>query len=217
EQITDEKLRSEVRGFYKQEGIHSREHRKYNKILCEQRGYDLQELEGVYLKGIEQAKNDSRVTPIVMLASTVAAEHFTASFGENILTGRLLKNADGPIGELWRWHAMEELEHKAIAFDVYNQVGGDHKLLSQIIRVTLWMFFMDTLKVAFKMLRHDKQLWKWKTLKSLSKCLFAKDGFIRVHKAAYKEFFREDFHPWDIDSRVLLKEWQQKLEPALAA
>ncbi|MEM7016075.1 MAG: metal-dependent hydrolase [Pseudomonadota bacterium] len=118
DQITDEKLRSEIRGFYKQEGIHSREHRKYNKMLCEQRGYDLEALEGVYLKRIEQAKHSPHVTPIIMLASTVAAEHFTASFGENILTGRLLKNVDGPIGELWRWHALEELEHKAIAFDV---------------------------------------------------------------------------------------------------
>ena len=61
--ITDEKLLKEVKGFYKQEGIHSREHRKYNKVLCEQRGYDLTKLEGVYLQRIEEGKSNPRVTP----------------------------------------------------------------------------------------------------------------------------------------------------------
>ncbi|MFK8021524.1 MAG: metal-dependent hydrolase [Pseudomonadales bacterium] len=216
EQISDEKLLGEIRAFYKQEGIHSREHRKYNKILCEQRGYDLQHLEGVFIKRIEQAKNDPKVTAMMLLASTVSAEHFTASFGENILEGRLLKNVDGPIGDLWRWHSLEELEHKSIAMDVYNEVGGSYEMRAKVMRFTLFMFFTDTLKVAFRMLRQDKQLWKWKTIKSFTKFLFAKKGFIGVHRAAYKEFFREGFHPWDVDNRSLLEHWQKKLAPAIA-
>ncbi|MDG1243845.1 MAG: metal-dependent hydrolase, partial [Porticoccaceae bacterium] len=119
DRITDEKLLNDVKGFYKQEGIHSREHRKYNKILCEQRGYDYDDLESVFLRRIEMGNNDPRITPRVILASTVSVEHFTASFGESLLEGRILKNIDGPIGELWQWHALEELEHKSVAFDVY--------------------------------------------------------------------------------------------------
>ena len=70
--------------------------------------------------------------------------------------------------------------------------------------------------VAVKMLRHDKQLWKWKTFKSFSKFLFSKDGFIRAHIPAYKAFFQQDFHPWEIDNSSLLKSWQEKLQPAVA-
>lgn len=212
--ITDEKLLSEVKGFYKQEGIHSREHRKYNKVLCQQRGYDLQDLESVYLRTLEKAKNNPQITPRIMLASTVASEHFTATFGENFLKGRLIKNVEGAIGELWQWHSMEELEHKSIAMDVFNHIGGSYKMRTALIRITMWFFFRNTFKVAFKMLRHDKQLWKWKTLKSMSKFLFSKNGFIRIHIPAYRDFFREDFHPWDKDNRGLLNEWQEKLKVA---
>ena len=217
DRITDEKLLSEVKGFYKQEGIHSREHRKYNKMLCQQRGYDLEDLENVFLRNLEKSKNNPQITPRIMLASTVAAEHFTASFGENFLKGRLVKNTEGVIGELWQWHSMEELEHKSIAIDVFNHTGGSYKMRTALMRITMWLFFRDTFKVAFKMLRHDKQLWKWKTLKSMSKFLFSKHGFIRIHIPAYRDFFREDFHPWDEDNRELLHEWQQKLAPLSAA
>lgn len=213
ERISDKKLLKEIKGFYKQEGIHSREHRKYNHMLCEQRGYDLQALEDVYLKRLEKSKKNPRVTPRVMLASTVSAEHFTASFGENILEGRLLENVNGPIAELWQWHSMEELEHKSIAFDVYTQIGGTYTMRTRVMRLTMWFYLVDTLKVAFKILRHDKQLWKWKTLKSLSSFLLAKKGFIRMHAAAYKAFFSSDFHPWNVDSRALLEQWKNVLDP----
>ncbi len=172
--ITDEKLLKDIKGFYKQEGIHSREHRKYNKILCEQRGYNLEKLENVYLRRIEKGKKDPRVTNKMLLASTVAVEHFTASFGETFLEGRILKNVEGPIGDLWCWHALEELEHKSVAFDVYNAVGGNYKMRKTIMRISMVMLIKDFLTVAIKMLHHDKQLWKWRSFKSLTKLLFFK-------------------------------------------
>jgi len=212
DRITDEKLLNDVKGFYKQEGIHSREHRKYNKILCEQRGYDYDDLESVFLRRIEMGNNDPRITPRVILASTVSVEHFTASFGESLLEGRILKNIDGPIGELWQWHALEELEHKSVAFDVYEQIGGSHEMRTRVMRLAMVTLLIDTLRVTFKILRHDKQMWTWSTLKGLSKFLFSKTGFIRAHVPAYKDFFRKDFHPWDRDNRDLLEQWQGKLE-----
>ena len=217
DRIEDPKLRSEVKGFFKQEGIHSREHRKYNQLLCQQRGYDLEKLEGVYLNRIEASKNDPKITNRVMLASTVAVEHFTASFGESFLQGKLVKNVEGPLGDLWRWHSLEELEHKSVAFDVYRQIGGDNKMRTTVMRLSMMTVFWDVMKVAIKILRHDQQLWKWKTVKSMAKFLFSKQGFIRIHVPAYKAFFRDDFHPWDIDNRPLLEHWQEKLAPVMAA
>jgi predicted metal-dependent hydrolase len=67
DRITDEKPLKEVKGFFKQEGIHSREHRKYNKMLCQQRGYDLEDLENVFLRSLEKAKNNPQITPKIML------------------------------------------------------------------------------------------------------------------------------------------------------
>ncbi|MGB2382042.1 MAG: metal-dependent hydrolase, partial [Porticoccaceae bacterium] len=93
---------------------------------------------------------------------------------------------------------------------------GSYKMRTRVMRFAMFFLFKDTLSVAVKMLRHDKQLWKWKTFKSVAKFLFSKDGFIRAHIPAYKAFFQEDFHPWEIDSRSLLKTWQEKLQPTVA-
>lgn len=213
--IKDEKLLNEIRMFYKQEGIHSREHMKYNQLLCEQRGYDLKALEKVYIDHIKSVKNNPRVTPLMMLASTVAAEHFTATLGEKVLEGEFLENVEGPMGDLWRWHSLEEIEHKSIAFDVYTEVGGTYGLRAAVMRVTMWNIFIKVLKVAFTMLRQDKQLWKWKTLKSFSKFLFSKEGLVRVFAPSYKAFFAKDFHPWKVDNRELLDEWQNTLNETL--
>ena len=85
------------------------------------------------------------------------------------------------------------------------------------MRITMLTLIKYFLNVTFKILRPDKQMWKWRTLKSLSTFLFFKDGFLRQHLRAYNDFFREDFHPWDTDNRALLEYWQEKLEPAMAA
>jgi predicted metal-dependent hydrolase len=119
--------------------------------------------------------------------------------------------------DLWRWHSLEELEHKSVAFDVYRQIGGDNKMRTTVMRLSMMTLFWDVMKVAIKILRHDQQLWKWKTVKSMAKFLFSKQGFIRIHVPAYKAFFRDDFHPWDIDNRPLLEHWQEKLTPVMAA
>ena len=216
DRIKEPKLAGEVRSFNQQEAIHSREHKKYNRLLCQQRGYDLAVLEGLFLRQIERAKNNPRVTPRVNLASTLAIEHFTAIFGESMLEGRLIKNMPEPVAKLWQWHAVEELEHKSVAFDVYSHIGGSYKMRATVMRFAMFSLFKDTLSVAFKMLRHDKQLWKWQTLKSFSRLLFSKDGFVRIHGPAYRAFFQEDFHPWKIDNRPLLKSWQEKLQPSVA-
>lgn len=208
DQIKDPKLLNEIRGFYQQEGIHSREHRRYNKILCEQRGYDHDTMEGVYLVTQAKAEENPDVTPKVMLASTLALEHFTASMAEIMLSGSFMDNVEPTIKELWLWHCVEELEHKSVAFDVFNQISGSNKMRTTMMKISIMMLLRNVTKVAMKMLRHDKQLWKWKTLKSMRHFFFGKTGFIRLYLPAHKEYFRADFHPWDFDSKDLINEWQ---------
>jgi predicted metal-dependent hydrolase len=208
DQIKDPKLLNEIRGFYQQEGIHSREHRRYNKILCEERGYDHDTMEGVYLVTQAKAEENPDVTPKVMLASTLALEHFTASMAEIMLSDSFMDNVEPTIKELWLWHCVEELEHKSVAFDVFNQISGSNKMRTTMMKISIMMLLRNVTKVAMKMLRHDKQLWKWKTLKSMRHFFFGKTGFIRLYLPAHKEYFRADFHPWDFDSKDLINEWQ---------
>src|SRR5207244_3358365 len=58
------------------------------------------------------------------LAVTIALEHFTAIMADAMLTNDgVLEGADPRMAALWRWHAIEETEHKAVAFDVYKTVA----------------------------------------------------------------------------------------------
>ena len=84
DQIDDPKLLREIKGFCGQEGIHSREHRRFNEQLCAHRAYDLERLERPIARGKKLA--DKHFTPLQRLAATVAAEHFTASFADLVLT-----------------------------------------------------------------------------------------------------------------------------------
>src|SRR5690554_7843610 len=59
------------------------------------------------------------------LAITCALEHFTAILAHQVLTNpELIKGMHPGFKEMWRWHAVEETEHKAVAFDVYQQASG---------------------------------------------------------------------------------------------
>ena len=202
DKIKDPKLKKEMSGFFGQEGMHRREHQKYNELLCEQRGYDLNKLESRWIKRVEQL--NARNKKILVLGGTVAAEHFTAILAEKLLMGWEMKNLSSHMKELWLWHASEELEHKSVAFDVYQQVGGSFGLRKLMLRIFTYHFFVDLLACTFSMLRHDKQLWKWKTFKSGVKFLFGKGGFIRELWPQYKMFYKADFHPWNHDNSHLL-------------
>src|SRR4029077_2358080 len=111
-------LAEAVRAFYQQEGYHSREHVRYNEVVAAQ-GYPVAEMDarvGRLLRLVRRRAPKRR-----QLAATCALEHFTALMAHLFLSdARLLDGAHPAMAALWRWHAAEENEHKAVAFDVYQ-------------------------------------------------------------------------------------------------
>ena len=206
DEVKDPKLKQEMSDFYSQEGMHSREHRKYNRLLCEQRGYSQKKMEGRTEKMVQLGKE--KMPAIAQLAATCGVEHLTAILADKILNGWMLKDADPKMRSLWEWHSAEELEHKSVAFDVYIDVGGSYKARKLTLRIFTVNFLWNLLANTAYMLRKDKKLWKWSTLKSGFKFLFAKEGVLREMRRDYLTYFDPDFHPWDDDNRQLLESWQ---------
>ena len=118
-QVKSPELLAQLRGFYGQEGSHAREHERYFDILRGQ-GHDI---EGFlkdfdkWIRAVEKATPDTWA-----LAATAAAEHFTAIMAEHAIVERTLDGAHPAMRELLLWHAAEEIEHKAVAFDVLQEV-----------------------------------------------------------------------------------------------
>jgi len=208
DQVSDTKLQEEIRGFCGQEGFHRREHERYNQALCAARGYDLAYLEGRLEKNIARASKI--LSPLNRLALTVALEHITAIMAEQTLIDghHLLTQAEPPMRELWSWHAAEEMEHKSVAFDVYKVVGGTEKMRKSALRQATFFLLVDVLIGVVHMLRRDGKLWNFQLWREGWNFLFAKDGILRLIWPAYREYFRDGFHPWQQDTRYLLESWE---------
>ncbi len=217
DQIDDPKLNEEIRGFCGQEGFHRREHQRYNQTLCQQRGYDLESLEGRLERNIQ--RGNKFLSPLERLAATAAFEHITAIMAESALSedDPMIATADSAMRELWQWHAAEEMEHKAVAFDVFKAVGGTEKMRKRAMRQATFFLLLDILIGLVHMLRKDKKLWSASVWSQGWKFLFFKGGILRRVWPAYKEYFRDGFHPWDRDTRPLLHAWKQNESQALAA
>jgi predicted metal-dependent hydrolase len=207
DRITDPKLKEEMQQFFSQEAVHLREHKRYNQLLCEQRGYDLETLEGPLRRRMGWVKKN--VPAREQLAGTAAVEHLTAVLAEKALGDHgLFTDADPAMVALWQWHAVEEMEHKAVAFDVYRAIGGSEKMRRAAMRRSTLLLTWDILHGVRHMLKCDGKLWSPKVWLSGLRFLVGKQGLLRGTWAPYKAFFREDFHPWQEDSSELIAQWQ---------
>ncbi|MAT91921.1 MAG: hypothetical protein CME59_04920 [Halioglobus sp.] len=207
ERIDDPKLLAEISGFCGQEGFHRREHQRYNETLCEARGYDLALMEGRLEANIRRAYKVMSARE--RLACTAAMEHITAILAESALSEDepMIGSAEPPMQALWDWHAAEEMEHKAVAFDVYRAIGGSEKMRRRAMRMSTLFLLVDILMGVVHMLRRDGNLWKPRLWWQGWKFLFFKGGILRRVWPAYKEYYREGFHPWQRDTRPLLEAW----------
>jgi predicted metal-dependent hydrolase len=214
-EVTDPRLQEEVSRFCGQEGFHRREHDRYNHSLCQLRGYDLDYLEGRMEKNIALSKKF--YSPLEQLAMTACLEHITAILAESALEPGSPETTgmEPAMLELWNWHAAEEMEHKSVAFDVYRAVGGNDRMRRRIMRSATFFLFIDFLVGTAHMLRRDGKLWKPRLWIEGFSFLFGRDGIYRRVWPAYRQWFRDGFHPWQRDTRELLARWQEQ-QPSAA-
>lgn len=208
-QIEDPKLLDEIAAFQGQEAIHRLKHQKYNELLCEQRGYDMDRFERPVRNRMAWAYRE--LSARRRLAGTAANEHITAIMANDMLTHKdSLAEADPRVAPLWLWHGIEETEHKAVAFDVWVAVGGTVRERRQAMLWNTFFFFKDTFRNLCIMLQHDGKLWSLREWLSGLNYLFIRPGIFRRIFIPYLRFYRKGFHPWQHDNRGLIAEWEKE-------
>jgi predicted metal-dependent hydrolase len=202
--IDDPKLKSDAAVFVQQEHIHRREHRRYNEAFAKARGLDLEKLEELFIRETELARKEP---PIVQLAATVALEHITAIFALGSMRNRRwMDGADPVMADLWNWHAIEETEHKSVAYDVFLAIGGNRKVLRQTMRIIRVRFPWHIFLTIRRMRRMEgKPALSFRFWRDGYDFLLGKNGVIRDVAEEFRLFYRDDFHPWMIDNRDLLR------------
>ena len=210
---TSGQLQEQIDAFIKQEAAHTREHVAFNRLI-KAAGYDTTLMDAETRRRLDIARSRR---PVVQLAITVALEHFTAIMAHSLLTEKdLLPGAPAEVLRLWQWHAIEEVEHKAVAFDTFLAVTSE---LSSFKRWALRCHVMFLISLQFwhsnfqrmaDFFRQDgintPRTW-WRVFTYL--CF--KPGMMRRIFLPYLSFFRPGFHPWDHDDRPLIREFEQRL------
>lgn len=211
DKVKDEQLLQQIRGFIGQEGHHSHQHKRANEALKEL-GMDAVRLEKHLEKDIRKFTSRKYVTPKLRLAFTVGMEHVTAIMAEFLLNHpEVLEPMEESARELLYWHAVEEIEHKAVAFDVYMLCENDQKYLRRVLRLVTFMFSVRIFFYMIALLWWSRTLPGWKELKGFYRFLWGKKGIITNIRRPYRDYFKEGFHPWDHDNQALVDKWKKEM------
>src|SRR5699024_3430227 len=207
-QITDPNLQAAIRGFIGQEAHHSREHEEMNEFFQRQ-GINVARLEREVQWFMDFMRK--RFSRERQLAHTVAVEHFTALMAEEfLLKYDALEEMDPRMAPVWAWHAIEESEHKAVAFDVYKAIGGSEWVrVSEMALVSVMFPLFSAIHLA-QLMKEDGQLFNVKSWLGAANYMWLYPGVFRRLLPSYLRYYRRDFHPWQHDARHLVRKAKKK-------
>lgn len=206
-------LTAQIRDFIVQEVNHSREHLALNR-LATAAGYDMAGID----RHVEEVMDQLKGRPAILdLASTIALEHYTAMMANEFLSNpRHLDGSDPEVADLWRWHAIEEIEHKGVAFDTWLHATRDWsrwkrwKVKALIMGLVTRNFIGHRISDTLDLLAQDGITGaraKWR----LFAYLFWQPGVLRCIFPAWLAYFLPGFHPWNRDDRALIGRAEREL------
>jgi len=206
--IDDPHLQAQVRAFIGQEANHGKEHEAFNALLEEKHGVPMSSAARFtrnWLLGTAR-----RLPKMRQLAITIALEHFTAILANQLLEHpEIAEDLRRPEGDMFLWHAVEETEHKAVAYDVYTRVYG-RGVLAYLVRVltmvvTTVMFLLFTAVLQQRFLWRDGETFNLRALGGFLKFLYWSPGPLLKILPDYLDYYRPSFHPWQHDNRALIE------------
>ncbi|MCW2787601.1 MAG: hypothetical protein JWP74_4118 [Marmoricola sp.] len=209
-QVSDPELLQQVAGFIGQEVTHGREHRDLNDRLAEM-GYRSVKVDRhvKWLLGL----GDRLLSKNQRLAITAALEHYTATLAECLLgkpeAQELL--GEGEVRSLLLWHALEESEHKSVAFDVYRAAGGSEALRIWTMRIVSAMFVLETVAQTALSLLTDRSTYNPVTLVRSLWALRRSPFLSREIARKLRTYNKAGFHPDDWDATELIEQWKVEL------
>jgi predicted metal-dependent hydrolase len=152
-------------------------------------------------------------TKLVNLAFTAALEHYTATLAEVLLTDPYVQELCGHEGvrDLLLWHALEESEHKAVAFDVYRAAGGSERLrVFTMNLITVAFLGSLTIQVVLSLAR-DRATYRRGALRASWRRVRRTPFVSRETWRRLRAYNRPGFHPDDRDNSALVRQWSDEL------
>jgi predicted metal-dependent hydrolase len=201
------KLEAEIKAFTMQEVMHSREHVAFNKRVTDA-GYDVAGLEKAVIDSLELTKGRPQ---ILNLAVTMALEHYTAMLAQMMLSHpRYFAGVEAETRAMWQWHAIEEIEHKGVAYDTWLHATREWtrwkrwKVKSIMMLLVTWRFWTKRWQGTLELLAQDG-IGGLGARARLFWYLIGAPGPARHIFPAWIAYFLPGFHPWNHDDRALIQ------------
>ena len=210
-QLEDPVLQDQVKAFFKQEGHHSSAHDDFNAIL-RSKGLEIDRFLARY--ATVSRWFEAKLGPKLNLAGTAAAEHFTAILAEGAFASGLFELVHPAMQRLLAWHAAEEIEHKAVAFDVLQAVDPSYALRMAGLAYATTLLASFWLWSTIELLRQEPL--GWRGLRTYGEQMKAKESerdidhgpvVSRVFLRGIRQYIRRDFHPRDNPNEHLARAW----------
>ena len=207
DQVGDPELQKAVTAFIGQEAMHGREHEEYNAAWFAEADI-ARRFEGLVGEILDWVQRN--LPPSMRLSATIALEHFTALLADQVLSNpELTAGAEPHYIDLWTWHALEETEHKAVAYDVWLKVMGRGprayalRAGGQLAATAIfWSLVLPTHLIALKQQGQLADLRGWR---KFFRYTLGEVGLVRRLIPSWAAYFRPGFHPWDHDNSAYLE------------
>ena len=210
EDIKNPALKARVTGLIGQEAMHSKAHEEFNAVYQE-KGIDLRRIDELgewFFK---------RHLPAILprsgqLAVTCAIEHFTALMAERSFSEQaLMDKLDVGAKEFLTWHLVEEMEHKSVAFDVYQELVGSY--LIRAVAMQLIPLYTSSI-FAYSVLSILRTPGYRQSLSKMTDGFlfwFGLQGYFSKMQPGILRYFHVDYHPSQLETDSALHEWQDRL------
>ncbi|MCH2158776.1 MAG: metal-dependent hydrolase [Oleiphilaceae bacterium] len=221
DQIEDPTQLEDVKAFTRQEAQHGIAHTKFNNLLKKQ-GMPIDEILSEHKEIIDKYLNE--YSPEYNVALTAAFEHFTALMAEAFFSKKYVSEGfDHRMKTMFAWHAIEEMEHRSVAFDVMQKVAK----VGYFMRVWAVIYgTYETMRIMFtngdKLLKADG-FSKWERRKMFIKNLpwmYGRKGVFSSFTKPLFAYLKPGFHPEKIpvvhNYPAWVEEYNKSGDPAKA-
>jgi len=124
--IREPQLKEDLKRFCAQEGEHYKQHALANELIRDLvPGFAA--LKPIEMELDAEFKRFSKDKPLKFnLAYAEGFESMTSAMSRAQLETGMFDRTDSPLADLAKWHIMEEIEHRTVAFDIYEHVVGSY-------------------------------------------------------------------------------------------
>ena len=206
-QVSDPALKQDVQAFIGQEGVHFKNHRRFNDIL--KRHYP--ELEDVEAEMTADYRRFQKKSLRWRLAYSAGFETMTMGITEWLIGKRkdLFAGADASVSSLILWHMVEETEHKNVAYDLYMHLYGDYWPKVWGLIMGSWHIGWSSRKGYKRMLQRDG---KWSSLASRLRVYLMVARFLWHGAPAMLRSLLPGYHPSKVKDPDWVARWMEAYE-----